>query len=126
MSIFVLETGDEIKTVSGEDAEFHGDFVVGRLEITTIKGHKYGRFGQSGSISCVGHFEKSLDDLNLRVARGKFVAAIDFGFSMDNDHGLNDLELSDNSTNSENNLMRYEYEYENEYEYNDFGLVQYL
>ena len=76
LSIFVLETGDEIDAVFGENADFFGHRVVGRLEIKTVKGHKFGHFGQSEPAHKLGHFNKSLNDLKLEVANGKYVAAI--------------------------------------------------
>ena len=48
-TIFVLDAGDEISFVSGENIECWGSEVVGKIEIETIKGKKYGPFGSSGS-----------------------------------------------------------------------------
>ena len=76
MSIYVLKTGDKIKTVSGENVNFFGHIVVGKLNITTINGHHYGTFGWSGHARYLNEFDCSLNDLKLGVENGQYVAAI--------------------------------------------------
>ena len=49
LKIFILEAGDEIKAVSGENAYFDNTRVAGKLKIKTVKGIEYGPFGHSGS-----------------------------------------------------------------------------
>merc|ERR1711868_309890 len=49
LTIIVLEEGDEIKAVTGENCHFQGTRVVGKIEVETMNGVKYGPFGYSGT-----------------------------------------------------------------------------
>ena len=84
LTIFVLEAGDEIKAVTGENCHYDGTQVVGKIEIETVNGIKYGPFGHSGNPDqpnpglIFSSFNTPLHSLRLAADRrfGKFLGPI--------------------------------------------------
>ena len=84
LTIFVLEAGDQISAVTGENCHFDGTQVVGKIAIETMNGLKYGPFWHSGDPArpnpglVMSSFNTSLDSLRLAADQrfAKFLGPI--------------------------------------------------
>ena len=82
LTIFLLGAGDEIKAVSGENCRWDGTTVVGKIEIETMNGLKFGPFGHCGdpahSYQGYSSFNVHPNNLQLKADQrfGKFLGPI--------------------------------------------------
>jgi len=85
--IFILDDGDDIAKVTGENCRFDNSLVTGKITIETSNGKKYGPFGHSGNpngseryLVLDGGIDTTPSSLRLQPDRThqKFLAPIDY------------------------------------------------